>query len=364
MATIDQHSIAADSKLSVDQNRQSEYDGNDLFKDSEDGKPQLNKVKVKKHLEKKLKTFVRMVKTLKKIKQNNTVQIGLYEFETTAEFRQTAKQMLGTCRQLMKENPKGSQISKKNMKSENSKITQFQKNLIYDLLELSWQYKPKLSKPKTVDDLLNNVTSMEETNEGFDVIDFCNENDGNPNSDTDKFHEVIEIKNPSCSEEDVDEVGSTMKKQRVKDESLVIDIDEDVIEKDIVNASLKVKRKRNKSNDNKKRKKKGKVLEENIDVKKVSLSDMIEEQKSELKALKSIQDSVTKTKSGKKKKAKHKILSNDEKVSGRSGVLKQKRKQTAESVVQKKKRNLKSDMIVGKIKKKKKGNKEYQMLLP
>ena len=363
MATIDQHSVAADNKLSVDQKRQSEHDGNDPFKASEDGKPQLNKVKVKKHLEKKLKTLVRMVKTLKKIKQNNTVQIGLYEFETTAEFRQTAKQMLGTCRQLMKENPKGSQISKKNMKSENSKIVQFQKNLIYDLLELSWQYKPKLSMPKSVDDLLNNVASMKETNEGFDVIDFCNENDGNPSSDTDKFHEAIEIRNSSCSEEEVEEVDSIMKKQRVKNECLVNDEDEDVIEKDIVNASLKVKRKRNKSSDNKKRKKKGKVLEENIDVKKVSLSDMIEEQKSELKALKSIQDGVTKTKSGKKKKAKHKILSNDEKVSGHCGVLKQRRKQTAESEVTKKTKTLKGDKVTGK-RKKKRGNKEFQMHLP
>ena len=342
--TTDQQSVTTDNPLSVnrlpgDQNRQSEDQEKFHVKPSEDA---LNKRKVKKHLEKKLKTLIRIVQTLKKIKRENPVQIGLYEFETTAEFRLTAKQMLGSCKQFMKENPKESQIKKK--KFENSMTIPFQKMLVDKLLELTWQYKQNLPVAKTVDCSLNNTTSMQHklSNEDSDLTKLCKENDmdGKFDSDTcitktDKFHEniqSIDFKNISCG--------------------------------DPVDAGSKIKRKRNRSRNNRSKKKKEKTIKENNNLEKVRsvpVDDRVETKKSHQALENSHQeDFEERPKSGKKKKSKIKCFS----IGENDSVLRQKRKQAAETEVQQKKRKIKCDKIQEKNHKKKRGNKESKLHMP
>ena len=350
--TTDQQSVTTDNPLSVnrlpeDQNRQSEDQGKFHVKPIEDVKQSLNKRKVKKHLEKKLKTLIKIVKTLKMIKRENSVQIGLYEFETTAEFRLTAKQMLGSCKQFMKENPRESQIKKK--KFENSMAIPFQKMLVDKLLELTWQYKQNLPVAETVDCSLNNTTSMQHklSNEDSDLTKLCKENDmdGKFDSDTcitktDKFHEniqSIDFKNISCV--------------------------------DPIDAGSKIKRKRNRSRNNRSKKKKEKTIKENNDLEKVGsvpVDDRVETKKSQHQALESShqEDFEQRTKSGKKKKSKNKCVSIGENASGPDSVLKQKRKQAAETEVPQKKRKIKCDKIQEKNHKKKRGNKESKLHMP
>ena len=372
--TAYQQSAAAEKeelldRLSEDQSEHSEEhekvdNGALQNKSAEVADQHLDKTRVKRHLENKLKNMKRIIKNLKIIKRKNPVWIGSYEFETTLELRQAVKHMLNSCKQFMKENPKESENLKKMKKSETTITAKFQKMLISKLLKLNWQYKPKLLINKGVDGCLERTTStrQELNNEDSKVIDLCIENGADRESDSDECitgtktlntDEVIELGNIADSGERLNEKGNITKKNQnnkvtIKSKSANSDIR--TIKQSLQMGSSKVKRKGDDNINKKHKKKKKKLLEKNIELTKIGsggLDHVVEKSKSQNQDLDTSLPEVLKKakKTGKKKKTKN--LKNKslvtakhvEKSSVPESTFRLKRKQTADIKGPKKKKS-------------------------